>query len=64
MTEAAGRAHARSLRHGNQRATAGHHVCPRTSPTMRAAAALEKARPPRVTMATTAITKRPGPLTK
>jgi hypothetical protein len=50
------------LRHGNRRAAAGRHVRPPTSPTTRAAAAPEKARPRRGTVAATAGIKWPGPL--
>jgi hypothetical protein len=58
------RTHARalSLRRGNQRAGEGRHVRPLTSPTARAAAAPENARPWRRTVAATACIKWPGPL--
>jgi hypothetical protein len=55
-------AHALSLRRGNRRAAAGRHVRPPTSPTTRAAAAPEKARPRRRTVAATVGIKWPGPL--
>jgi hypothetical protein len=55
-------ARALSLRHGNRTAAAGGHVRLPTSPTTRAAAAPEKARPRRETVATTARIKWPGPL--
>jgi hypothetical protein len=45
----------------NRRAVAGHHDHPPTSPTAHAAAAPEKACPPRITVATTASLERPGP---
>jgi hypothetical protein len=54
-------ARARSLRRGNRRAAAGRHVHPPTSPTTHTAATPEKARPSRITVATTASLKRPGP---
>jgi hypothetical protein len=55
-------ARAPSSRRGNQRAAAGGHVRLPTPPTTRAAAAPEKARPRRVTIATTAGIKWPCPL--
>jgi hypothetical protein len=57
-------AHARalSLRRGDRRAAAGRHVCLPTSPTTRAGAAPEKARPQRRTVAATMGIKWPGPL--
>jgi hypothetical protein len=51
-----------SLQRGNRRAVTGHHVRLPTSPTTRAAAALEKARPRRGTVAATARIKWHGPL--
>jgi hypothetical protein len=59
-----GQAHARvrSLRRGNRRAAAGRHVRPPTSPTTRVAAAPEKARPRRITVAATVGIKWLGPL--
>jgi hypothetical protein len=62
MTEVARRTRARSLRRGNRRAAAGRHVPPPTSPTTRAAAAPEKVRPSRITVAATVGIKWPGPL--
>jgi hypothetical protein len=56
------RACALSLRRGDRRAEAGRHVRPPTSPTTRAAAAPEKARPQRGTVAATAGIKWPDPL--
>jgi hypothetical protein len=58
------RAHARalSLRRGNRRAATGRHVRLPTSPTTRAAAAPENARPRRKTVAATVGIKWPGPL--
>jgi hypothetical protein len=53
MTETARRTHARSLRRGNRRAAAGRHVRLPTSPTTRAAASPQKARPQRTTTVTT-----------
>jgi hypothetical protein len=53
---------ARSLRCGNRSAAAGHHVRPPTSPTTRAAAAPEKARPLRIYVAATVGIKWLGPL--
>jgi hypothetical protein len=59
-----GRASARalSLRRSNRGAAAGRHVRLPTSPTTRAAAAREKARPQRLTAAVTVSIKWPGPL--
>jgi hypothetical protein len=59
-----GQAHARarSLRRDNRRAAVGRHVRPPTSPTTSAAAAPKKARPQRITVATTVGIKWPGPL--
>jgi hypothetical protein len=51
-----------SLRRGNQTAAAGSHVRLPTSPSTRAAAAPEKARPQRKTVAATTRIKWPGPL--
>jgi hypothetical protein len=55
-------AHVPSSRCGNWRAAAGGHVRLSTPPTTRVAAAPEKARPRRLTAATTAGIKWPGPL--
>jgi hypothetical protein len=51
-----------SLRRGNRRVAAGRHVRLPTSPTTRAAAAPEKARPRHRTVPATARIKWPGPL--
>jgi hypothetical protein len=55
-------ARALSLQHGSRRATTVRHVRPPTSPTTRAAASPEKARPQRMASTTTMGIKRPGPL--
>jgi hypothetical protein len=55
-------AYALSLRRGNRTAVAGGHVRLPTPPTMRAAAAHEKARLQRLTTTATAGIKWPGPL--
>jgi hypothetical protein len=53
---------ARSLQRGNRRAAAGRQIRPPMSPTARAAAMLEKARPQHSTVAMTVGIKWPGPL--
>jgi hypothetical protein len=62
MTGVARRTRARSSRRGNRRAATGRHVRPPTSPTTRAAAAPEKARPLRTTVDAFVGIKWPGPL--
>jgi hypothetical protein len=62
MTEMARPTRAGSLRRGNRRATAGRHGRQAMSPTTRAAATPEKARPQPITVAATVGIKRPGPL--
>jgi hypothetical protein len=52
----------RSLRRGNRRDAAGHHIRPPTSPTTHAAAAPRKAHPHRETVDATVGIKWTGPL--